>query len=597
MVPVSRACRVANLYPVMWFTDLRMDGSTRTERQDQEHEKLPSSLSQTPLTTSAAQSLDTSTYVTANIETITKWDGKKEINEDLVKVFQDVLQRKEYAFENRDRVTLMLLQYNRDHMVGDEQQTGRHLLKQFLASRFLWIDIDKNKKVSSGSLIESDNECQQIVDVCLARYSNLCNSISFNGTGNPAALKGVDDEMNIFNAKLAISLLESVVDTCLSIPKLKPHFLPLAESRCAHDVSHFSDYLLGINILPHEFEDDSLSPEKYYACHNSALGVYMVSLESGLRLLLKTIFRLLTSYREFTTDRGFVCDQLSVHHFRRLFELMSFHDTTSDEVESDVLDLLVEFTGLDKKSCRDYILYSDYLVGLNRMRNANGLACDMPFLTVFHGKHRPWMFWDMDKDDLSFTLTTLQQEFDNWNSSISNLCQDLLAEYGFPSWASAAEQELPETLNRVLHLVTYISEFRLATLILLTSCAVNDFETIENINWQDNAVVRGVLSKYQNDLCLFTVLKSALSLDRLLMDYDKLLCRKHTGIGWILKFKESHVFYRRPFEKMSLIAEIVGTFHDFSLLYENTINNGDAIMFERFDSVLFSLLSELSVLY
>ena len=596
MVPVSLVCRIGSLYPIVWFTDVRMENLKRSGSQDQQHEKLTSSFSQAPLTGSAAQLLEDATCASAKVEAITNFDEKTEINEDLLKVFQDVLQRKDHAFENRDKMTLMLLQYNRDHMVGDEQQTGRRLLKQFLASRFLWIDIEKNKKISSGSLIKSDDECQQIVDICLARYSKFCHSVAANAVGRHKALKCVWQEFTISRSKLAISLLESIMDTCLSIPKLKPHFLPLAESRCVHDVSHFSDYLLGINLLPQEFEDDPRSPEEFYGCHNSALIMYMTSLLPALQLLSKTILWILTRYGKFTTERGLICDQLSVHRFRRLFELMSFHDTTSDDVESDVLDLLVEFTGLDRMSCRQNPLYWAYLAGLYRMRNTKGLA-SMPFLTVVHGEGRHWKILNLDEEDLVCKLTRTELQFHYWNSSISNLCQDLLTEFGLASWVSAAEQELPETLNILLNLVTYTNEFRLATLILLTSCAVNVLKTMVDIGCQARDVVGGVLLKYLNDLWVFTILKSALSLDRLFLDFDKFTCRKHTGVDWILKFKEFFVFYQRQVKKMSLIVDIVEGFYDFSLKYENAITNGDAIMFDQEDNNLFSLLSELSVLY
>ena len=215
VVPVSRACRVGRLYPIVWFIDLRMESSTRTESQDQEHKKLTSSLSQPPLTTSPAQSLEDATSASANDETMTKYDETAEVNEDLVKVFQDVLQRKDHAFENRDEMTLMLLQYNKDNFVGDEQQTGRRLLKQFLASRFLWIDIDKNKKISSGSLIESDEECQEIVDVCLSRYLQFYNTLFVNVVDDDKVFKCVRNEMTISNSARAISLIESI-HVCLS---------------------------------------------------------------------------------------------------------------------------------------------------------------------------------------------------------------------------------------------------------------------------------------------------------------------------------------------------------------------------------------------
>ena len=579
VVLVSRSRNFRSRHPVLWFTKIRMDSSTRTELQGQEQETFTSSPSPTWPNSSAAESVDDDTIPSVRNETTPKLGNtdNAEEEEDLVKVFQEVLQRKDHAFENRDKMTLELLQYNKDHMVGDEQQTGRRLLKQFLASRFLWIDADKNKTISPGSLVDSDEECQRVVDICIDRLEKSRNAFSLESLCN--IQKSVEAEIDILYSIQTVTLLESILDTCLSIPKLKPHFLSLAESRCIHDVSRFSDYVLGIDIFSQDSKQDLLALNEFITCHRSVLGKYLFSLCDGLQLLSYSVLLLLSEYPESSSESGFICDQ-PVHNFLRLFELYSFKDTTSDKIEVEVLDLLIELSRKDEKTCRNSVAYKNYVIGLKRMRSAYGLKYDRPFLSAV--KTIAWNINECDVDVLLIDLCKIRVLYDHWHYSVSNFCQERLTEFGISSWVSATGHTLPADLNKRLNLAASTYEFRNTRLILLIIHAVEALKTQQYLSYP---FAQDVLSNFLRDLKFFMMVRSSLRLE--VFDNNKQMATE-----WMSVFKEARGYHCCQIEKISLILEIVKTSRVATVRHYTS-----EVSRNRWRQHLFSLLSSLSVMY
>ena len=568
---------------------------TRDKNEDLEFGILTSSPFHSHRNSSMAQSTDDETPFFAAEGPATKGEESEdvEIDEDLVNEFKDVLQRKDYAFENRDKMTLELLQYNKDHMVGDEQQSGRRLLMQFLASRFLWIDMDKSKKISSGLSVESDEACQQVVQLCI----NRCSRPVIRKDKIYQCYGKNDNETDISEYLRDIFSLESVMDTCLSIPKLRPYFLPLAESKSVHYVSLFSDYIMGLDIIPHYSYYGLPNPDKIWEFQEKRLAKYYESLYSVLPPLLETVCALLERYPNYSPKPGFVCDQ-PLSRYIRLFELLSFREWQSSQAAVEVRDLLIEYHR-DTGSQNEY--YDLHLESIDLMQDCGHLfdnKCILevvqpasPTVATFGGKVQGLDFGHCEKNTLCIPSASINRLLNDWNSFNTKFRDHHFN--GVPSWAEAVEYGPPVALNLWLRMITLTNECTNNRFILVTLCVVNAlFSQLDFCC----PVAHAVLSKYLNDLKFSTIMRSTLRYSETYRDDDHFKNKQHITTDWLLDFKHSQAFHRRQMKRMALIAQISQVVCIFNSRIDDP-KNASVVNRDRYEKRLYTLLSRLSVLY
>ena len=198
---------------------------------------------------------------------------------DYYKFFTDVLQLQDgHSFPERDYWTRTFLSLQNKHTSSD--RASRHSSQEnhvceYLMCRYLWLDAGSN--LCPGANIVDIQQCRDLLRAsgtrmarlvkwmreksCVTRrqFASRCPSKTARLEKFPEEIKPhllsfetthkVDAAISHMLCSDAILFLEGFLVTCLSIPTLRPLFLPLAESKVVHVVSKMLDNLLGLDSL------------------------------------------------------------------------------------------------------------------------------------------------------------------------------------------------------------------------------------------------------------------------------------------------------------------------------------------------------------
>ena len=198
---------------------------------------------------------------------------------DYYKFFTVVLQLQDgHSFPERDDWTRTFLSLQNKHTSSD--QASRHSnqenhVREYLMCRYFWLDAGSD--LCPGANIVGIQQCRnllrasgrrlaQLVEwmsmkLCVTRrqFGSHCPSNGARLEKFPEEIKPhllsfetthkVDAAISHMLCSDAILFLEGFLVTCLSIPTLRPLFLPLAESKVVHVVSKILDNLLGLDSL------------------------------------------------------------------------------------------------------------------------------------------------------------------------------------------------------------------------------------------------------------------------------------------------------------------------------------------------------------
>ena len=198
--------------------------------------------------------------------------------------------REENQFISRNELTLDLVSHNRDLLPPYKKQLRNLLLSSYLSTRSFCYDWELDTFTYPQSVVGTI-ECERMIQSCLEECAvlwrcspilleegiasmfsteEICRVDVTNIPGrvvNEIASYVVDNNLDrshrLNTLSAGIGSLEKIFDTCLSIPKLNPFFLPLAETKTVHYLSEFRDYVLGIKLLPCRRSTPSSSTTKY----------------------------------------------------------------------------------------------------------------------------------------------------------------------------------------------------------------------------------------------------------------------------------------------------------------------------------------------
>ena len=224
---------------------------------------------------------------------VSKNSRKQEKVLDYFNFFTQVLQLQDYSFSERDALASTFLRnVNISSSVPSAQRSGKKENEAviFLATRFLWIE---TFGCCPGKTISGVQQCRELlhqVDVQIASLTILMQTAQiarhrqrYIGHGSQQGLRevsrtvpeNVEQSLERFEAKHALPIarstfscsrtilyLEAVLVTCLSIPTLRPMFLPIAEHKVIHIISKMLDYALGLEL------QECYMSEAYYKVTN-----------------------------------------------------------------------------------------------------------------------------------------------------------------------------------------------------------------------------------------------------------------------------------------------------------------------------------------
>ena len=225
----------------------------------------------------------------------------------------------------------------------------------FLGSRYLWL--------------QSDGLCPDAINFDFVQCCKLLNHIYRRLAGLAKAARCVRQHQmatfhdgNKYSAKIKqelqrfwmtygdqtyatttssaniILFLESVLDTCLSLPALRPFFLPLAESKMIPIVSKMLDYLLGLeslesNSLEDHLVEASAKPDSKSLTATDATAVCAKFLLNAVKWIAGYLIDNLDQWTSCIRHRRVVSEQTK--YFTRFFRMM----IGSGPVDSKFLDL------------------------------------------------------------------------------------------------------------------------------------------------------------------------------------------------------------------------------------------------------------------
>ena len=180
-------------------------------------------------------------------------------------LFIDALQlRDPRSISVRDCLaTTFLFKENANYKNNSIMEQG---FRSFLASRCLWLQSDG---LCPDAISFDLVQCCKLLNHIYRRLAGLAKAARcvrqhqmttlHDGNNYPAKIKQLLEWFGITycdqtyatttSSANIILFLESVLDTCLSLPTLRPFFLPLAESKMIPIVSKMLDYLLGLESL------------------------------------------------------------------------------------------------------------------------------------------------------------------------------------------------------------------------------------------------------------------------------------------------------------------------------------------------------------
>ena len=209
---------------------------------------------------------------------------KKQQNvRDYYKYFTVVLQqRDQYSFPTRDELASFFLQNN--HLSASHQSELKTKEKGtecglLLDARYLWLGLND---WCPGSAIVEEKRCRDVLNLIDIQVSSIIDMgrsalILIQKSEDCSCFHEVIGKIYPTNIKLilrtfeathklqilftliscstTIVKLEGILDTCLSIPMLRPLVMSVAEAKLVHVVSKMLDYLLGLDSLDTDIPD------------------------------------------------------------------------------------------------------------------------------------------------------------------------------------------------------------------------------------------------------------------------------------------------------------------------------------------------------
>ena len=256
----------------------------------------------------------------------------------------------EHRFKEKDKRTLAMLEYTR----SQSDPTLVALIGQ-LHYRFLWLRL-RGGHVRTARSIVDDDTCWQVIRLCkktcqhtlethlkvlvlptdtpkegleLAYFTQLPDFVKFVPREVTEKLTAFFAEhqlktaLYLRNLSKVIEVLENVVDSCMSIPKLRPFLLPLAQTRAIHQLSTFREYMQGADILPLEVNSFNDFIRKKVVTRDQEFSPYMASLICSsafmLQVTISTLHAIPDSLSPETEQQRTVIG-LDIEKFKILFQ-------------------------------------------------------------------------------------------------------------------------------------------------------------------------------------------------------------------------------------------------------------------------------------
>ena len=230
-------------------------------------------------------------------------------DENHLRIFEELLLDNSGLFMSRHGVMLQLLRYSRDKMSGEHQQRVWQSLLDVFQRSILCLELSENdtKDTVPGVPVTETREWKQIISHCRDKCTDTFAIRLVNMTSQPEDIcdnlqPHVVEKLNRFTAEFQmdssfrwlnvsrdIRALESVLDTCISMPAMRPHFLPLSETYVVQRLSEFGDVVSGL-LAPADQRAES-------ALHEHDLSGYLPSVLCTTGFLLGVLEAVLNSIR------------------------------------------------------------------------------------------------------------------------------------------------------------------------------------------------------------------------------------------------------------------------------------------------------------
>ena len=215
-----------------------------------------------------------------------------------------------HRFPIRDELTVAVCTIIGEIYAHDNYQEANEKIRAYLSSRFLWLD-HPYFQWAGGTSVCDDRTCKALLRAMRATIHTCARDTSWSCSPESSnfftrRVFGFSPETfpdcvvsllfkflhecggmpTFLSYKLntAILALESTLDTCLGIPKLRPFFMALAESRIVHICSRIRDYLLAI-VIPPYWQHNLQTIDKYYMSFTGCIDIALLT----VRDLLDTV--------------------------------------------------------------------------------------------------------------------------------------------------------------------------------------------------------------------------------------------------------------------------------------------------------------------
>ena len=299
-------------------------------------------------------------------------------------IVEEMRNRVEHPFIEKDARTEWMLDYYYQREPAMYAAAADHL--EF---RYLWLN---ESNVCPGSSIVDARDCLKVIQRCRQECQSALTIInmvrlSWQRRDDPDRTQftvfatdvdcarripsDVTEKLTAFFAEhqleatiymlklsMVIEVLENVVDSCMSIPKLRPFLLPLAQTRAIHQLSTFREYMQGADILPLEVNSFNDFIRKKVVTRDQEFSPYMASLICSSAFMLQaTMFTLYAIPDSLLPRPEQQCSVLSldIEEFNRLF-----HGVAEYMVMFDLKSRLRQFLkskipGIENKSMEDFM--------------------------------------------------------------------------------------------------------------------------------------------------------------------------------------------------------------------------------------------------
>ena len=362
-----------NLRPVPW--DMESRGPFRNERrlttrwqsrlvtephQNHVRTEATAAVSKRKLSSSDITKLKRSAMLSASSTMVARgnfYARRLNNQQQYEQIVKEMELRKEHTFNEKDRRTLSLLNHSWSAVSG---RTPSYLdIAGHLDLRYLWLRLNP---VRPGSAIVDDDDCWSVIRRC-QHECQLILKAHLNVLAHATVKEEVqmsyftqgcfDADMRriprasteiladfftenqlktalyLRNLSKVIEVLENVVDSCMSIPKLRPFLLPLAQTRAIHQLSTFREYMQGADILPLEVNSFNDFIRKKVVTRDQEFSPYMASLICSSAFMLQVTISTLHAIPESISpeiDHQCLVLGLTVGKFKVLFRSVANAD-------------------------------------------------------------------------------------------------------------------------------------------------------------------------------------------------------------------------------------------------------------------------------